>query len=364
MAVNTFRYNIQERETKRYGKVYDVYFYVDGKQKCLRGHKTKTAAKQAFNDFMEQTLTAPKIEPTTKRLYYEDARRQYFNAIQYTVKESSLYDFKHTGSKYHDVYFKRKDLMRLTKQDVLGFQDWLYTQKKENGQPYSPQMLVKVYRQFCTFYRWCILRYEAPNVLSNLQFAKKRVQKKELDVWTRADFDRFIDDVDNPKYKAMFTTLFYCGLRVGEAQALKVKDYDGATLFIHSTYTKKTLDGSAYKITETKNYKARRVPVPAPCKAVLDEWVQNRPSDEFLFGNGSPASLNPIRTYFDTHIERAGVSRIRIHDLRHSYVSMLLSLGASVPTVASLIGDTIEQVVKTYAHSIEDDKIAIISKIV
>lgn len=48
---NTFKYNIQERETKKNGTLYDLYFYVqtpDGrKQKLLRGFKTKKLAKQA-----------------------------------------------------------------------------------------------------------------------------------------------------------------------------------------------------------------------------------------------------------------------------------------------------------------------------
>ena len=142
----------------------------------------------------------------------------------------------------------------------------------------------------------------------------------------------------------------------------KIADYFGVSV----DYLLGRTDESAHTHAHVKGLKPLDDygKIPAPCRAVLDEWVKDKPSDDFMFGCGSPASLNPIRTYFDTHIERAGVSRIRIHGLRHSFVSMLLSLGASVPTVASLIGDTIEQVVKTYAHSIEDDKIAIISKIV
>ena len=370
MRTNNFTYNLQKRETKTKGTVYDVYFYitdVDGKrkQKALRGFKTKADATRAFSAYMEQSLTAPKVDRNAKYLMYEDARNRYLNAVAPTVKESSLYDFKHTGSKYADVFFKRKNLHALTKQDVLDFQDWLYAKKKKDGKPYSPITVLKIYRQFKTFYSWCVQRYDVPDVVSAVPFAVRRVQKRQYTVWTQDDFNRFIAVVDNDKYRALFTTLFYSGMRIGEAQALKVADYDGSALFVHATYVKKTLDGSAYKITETKNYKARRVPLPAPCRAVLDEFVKNRSADEFLFGGGSPTSLTAIRNYFDIRISRAGVPRIRIHDLRHSYVSLLLSkeVGASFPVVASLIGDTLEQVVKTYAHEREDDKIAVVSAI-
>lgn len=363
MAVSTFRYSIHARETKRYGTVYDIYFSVDKKQKKLSGFKTKTAAKQAFQDYMERSLIAPKIDPNARYLMYEDARRSFIASIAPTVKESTLYELMHSAAKYHDVYFKRKNLHTMTKADILGFQDWMNAQKKKDGTLLSPRYVTKKYGEFLSFYNWCVQRYEVPDVARNMPIPTRKKQRREYTIWTQDDFNRFIEVVDLPKYKALFTTLFYGGMRIGEAQALKVKDYDGTSLFIHSTYTKKTLDGSSYKITETKNYKARRVPLPAPCRAVLDEFVKNRKPDEFLFGNSTPATPNPIKRYFDSRIARAQVPRIRIHDLRHSYVSLLLSKNCSFPAVASLIGDTIEQVVKTYAHSIEDEKVSVINSI-
>ena len=63
------------------------------------------------------------------------------------------------------------------------------------------------------------------------------------------------------------------------------------------------------------------------------------------------------------YIAKAGVKRIRIHDLRHSFVSMCIHLGASVYVVADLIGDTVEQVLKTYGHLYEEDKKLIINSI-
>ena len=250
----------------------------------------------------------------------------------------------------------------MTKQDIMAYQEWLWTRKKDDGTIISHAYALKVYGQFRAFYNWCIERFEIPSIL--IAPPKKKVQKREYTIWTQNDFNKFIATVNAEKYKALFTVLFYAGLRVGEAQALKVKDYDGSSLFVHSTYTKKTLDGSAYKITETKNYKSRHVPLPAPCKAVLDDFVKGRKKDEFLFGNGSPVALNSIRSVFDTRIKRIDVPRIRIHDLRHSFVSLLISKGANFAVVASLIGDTLDQVIKTYAHSIDEDKIAVINSII
>ena len=52
-----------------------------------------------------------------------------------------------------------------------------------------------------------------------------------------------------------------------------------------------------------------------------------------------------------------------MHDLRHSFVSMCIHLGASVYVVADLIGDTVEQVLKTYGHLYQEDRQSIIDRI-
>lgn len=46
----------------------------------------------------------------------------------------------------------------------------------------------------------------------------------------------------------------------------------------------------------------------------------------------------------------AGVKRIRVHDLRHSHVSLLVELGYRTHAIADRIGDTPEVVDRTYAH--------------
>ncbi len=367
MRTNNFTYNLQKRETKTKGTVYDVYFYVtdlDGKQvqKKLSGFKTKAEATRAYSAFMERSLSAPKVDRNAKYLMYEDARQVYLQTIAVRLKESSIYDFKHIAAKYHDVFFKRKNLHTMTKQDIIAYQEWLWRQKKADGSLISHVYASSVYGQFRAFYRWCVERYDVPNVLTSPP--KIKTERREYVVWSQNDFNDFISVVDTDKYKTLFTVLFYCGLRVGEAQALKVKDYDGTALLVHSTYTKKTTDGSTYKLTETKNRKTRRVPLPVPCKVVLNKWLKGRKKDEFIFGNGSPLSLNAIQWALDSNIKKSGVPDIRIHDLRHSYASMLISKGANFAVVASLLGDTIDMVIKTYAHSLEEDKIAVINSII
>lgn len=369
---NTFAYNIQSRKSKK-GIVYDVYFYVQTyegrKQKKLSGFRTKSLAKRAYEQYMEHYISTPIKYDGKSVVSYESARKQYLNAIKQNVKVSSLYDFMHTGAKHYDVFFAGKNLMTMTKQDIYAFQDFLWTQKKPDKTLYSQAALSKIYHQFTAFYRWCIERYNVPNVLAGVSMPKRREQRREYTIWTQQDFEKFIACVDNPKYIAVFTTLFYCGMRVGELEALTPSDYDSQTarLYIHQTLSRKTIRGEPYLITETKNYKARYIPLPKRVVDTINDWIDYKDKEKigkkYLFGNNAPLSLSPIDYALKKYTQIAGVPKIRIHDLRHSYVSLLMSKGANFGVIASLIGDTLDQVIKTYAHHTEEDQLAVVSNI-
>lgn len=366
MMFNTisYKYNIYERVTKAGDKVFDISFrFIDysGKvvQKQKRGFKTKKEARDFYTDFMTDQIVAPVKAPKSV-LPYDEARSVYFSAIKQSVKESTLYDFTKVGKNYLDVFWGGKNLYTCGRQDFVDFKLWLATMKR-NGQALSPTTQNKIYRQFSAFYNWCVEQYAVPPI--SVPAPKKAKKQRDMCVWSQDEFDRFIAVVDDDRFVAVFSTLFYCGLRCGELQALSIKDFDGKQLYVHNTYTRKTLDGTPFKITETKNYKARRVPVPAPLLPVLLSWCKKNKGNAFLFGKTSPLHSSTIQNAFDRYIALSGVPKIRIHDLRHSYVSLLLSKGANISVVAKLIGDTQEQVVKTYAHAFDKDIDNIIASI-
>lgn len=122
----------------------------------------------------------------------------------------------------------------------------------------------------------------------------------------------------------------------------------------------KTLNESLYTITSTKAEKKYTTPICEPLRVELDGYIGQSP---FFFGGDRPLPWETVRRRFDMYIKKADVKRIRLHDLRHSFVSMLIHLGANMTVVADLIGDTIEQVTKTYGHMYEEDKISIMRRL-
>jgi len=77
-------------------------------------------------------------------------------------------------------------------------------------------------------------------------------------------------------------------------------------------------------------------------------------NDVLIFNeNQRPLRANAVRNSLNRILKKAGLPHMRVHDLRHTVVSILLEEGFSLACVADLIGDTIETITKTYAYLIK-----------
>ena len=71
----------------------------------------------------------------------------------------------------------------------------------------------------------------------------------------------------------------------------------------------------------------------------------------FAAANGGPINPSNLRRDFLTSVERAGVPPIRIHDLRHTHVTVALRSGAPLKAVAEAIGHADTRLtLSTYTH--------------
>ena len=68
--------------------------------------------------------------------------------------------------------------------------------------------------------------------------------------------------------------------------------------------------------------------------------------DERLF----PISKSYLHHEMDRGVKACGVKRIRIHDLRHSHVSLLINMGFSALAIGNRVGHESEKITYRYAH--------------
>ena len=75
------------------------------------------------------------------------------------------------------------------------------------------------------------------------------------------------------------------------------------------------------------------------------------PDSSFLFPGDAPGKpLGDIKKFWRTLTRTAGLSGVRLHDLRHTYASNLVSSGVSLHTVGRLLGHTQPQTTARYGH--------------
>ena len=366
--------SIHQRKTKKHGTVYDVMFRLitkDGEeiQKKLSGYSSKAKAKQAHADFILENCELVKNNPVKKKETAKkdpligDLLREYIASLSNQNKDSSIYVKTKIYESFIFPKYGDRKITDLTKEELYRWQDELWSTKNpRTGKAYSHNYLNKVRNFFAAFLSWCESRYGYENQLSEVKRPKKRAPSKEKQIWTKEEFQKFISVVDDPMYYTLFTLLFFTGRRKGEVLALTPQDIKlnspQPSINFSKSITRKTIDGSAYKITSTKADKIQTTPI---CKTVRYALQNYEAGVPFFFGGEKPIAENTLTRVFQRYCNKAEMSPIRIHDLRHSFVSMLIHNGANFMVVADLIGDTVEQVTKTYAHMYQSDKIAIIN---
>jgi integrase len=114
----------------------------------------------------------------------------------------------------------------------------------------------------------------------------------------------------------------------------------------------------------TKQKREHRVPLSAPARQLLAEIKaageqraaeQKRGPLPYIFpGRGGDGPLAEIKKSWAALCKAADIKGVRIHDLRHTYASMLASAGLSLPVIGALLGHTQPGTTTRYAHLFDD----------
>lgn len=106
----------------------------------------------------------------------------------------------------------------------------------------------------------------------------------------------------------------------------------------------------------TKQKREHRVPLSPGALVVIAEMQKFRKTGEpFVFPGRSPGEhLTEIKKSWRSVCKTAGIAGARMHDLRHSYASMLASGGLSLPVIGALLGHTQPSTTQRYAHLADD----------
>lgn len=170
------------------------------------------------------------------------------------------------------------------------------------------------------------------------------------------------DASDRP---ALVLMLGYAGLRWGEAIGLRVKDVDTARRRIRVERNAVQITGSKFEVGTPKTHKQRAVPYPAFLAPLIAQQLEDKGDDDLVFP-GRTGGFQPrpnlftgdgsTRSWFTAALQRAGLPKMTVHDLRHTAASLAVASGANVKAVQRMLGHaSAAMTLDVYADLFDDD---------
>ena len=313
------------------------------KQKCKRGFATKREAQEWERSFQMQT--SGDLDMT-----FEAFTELYTKDVKPRLKENTWLTKENIIQKKILPYFGKRKISEITTKDVIAWQNELLAYRDEKRKPYSATYLKTLHNQLSAIFNHAA-RFYGLNINPARQAGNMGTEeRKEMLFWTREEYTRFSEAMmDKPLSFYAFEVLYWCGVREGELLALTPADFDfeKRTVSINKSYQRLNKQDV---ITTPKTPKSNRV-IQMPqflCDELQDYLKQ-------LYGVEPDSRMFPIsKSYLHREMDRGckqtGVKRIRIHDLRHSHISLLIDMGFTALAIAERVGHESIDITYRYAH--------------
>ncbi len=352
---------LEEKKWTKDGRKYIWYVWetgLDGKKhkKFSKAYKSEAEAKRAEKEYLKMSeVFEGDMNMTFKELY-----TKYYEVQKDIVRYSTLKTYR-DRIKYIGMF----DKVKLKDMDAIHYQKWRAEMMKvdiSNSYKNEIQKFLKI------VINWAVKTYgfNMNKFYGRMEpFTSASDIKKEMDFYTLEEFNQFISSAPNLQIKCMYETLYYCGLRRGEARGLQWKDVnwnDKRLSVTKQAVTHGSENSSHYELTKPKTQKSNRIlPIAEILFRDLKQLYKEQKQfaefndDWFIFGNFVPITFYQMR-HKNIEIARdANIKRIRLHDFRHSCASLLINNNANIAVVSQFLGHaSIEETLDTYTHMFKD----------
>ncbi len=332
---------------KHNGTWYVQFRYTDWrgerKQKLKRGFANKRDAQAWEREFLMQKQADVNMTFASFVQLYEKDIKPKLKLNTWLSKENII------KNKILPYFAKRK-LAEITARDIIDWQNEIRSLTDSRGKPYSPDYLKNVHTQLSCIFNHAIKYYGLQINPASKVGNMGSEQPKEMEFWTKAEYLQFLEAMlDKPLSYYAFEMLYWCGIREGELLALTPDDFDfiNNTVRINKSYQRINKQDI---ITSPKTKKSNRI-VQMP--DFLSEEIQDYLNQ--LYGAEPNSRIFPITKHYLKHemqrgCKETGVKPIRIHDLRHSHISLLIDMGFTALAIADRVGHESIDITYRYAH--------------
>lgn len=342
---------IRKRKHKSQGGIkfswsYDFYD-IFKKRHQKSGFKTKPEAEQAQAEAM-QRANAGRDTSKDKNIKFREVIENFISLYaEVNLKPSTIRSYKDHYRLHIKDFFKDIKLVDINTMIISK----LVKEKQKEG--LSNKTINNILTSMGTVFNWAI---ENGYIMFNpVQRIKKlKVIKEEMQFLTKEEIDTALEVAlkSYPDFYPLLLTAIYTGMRRGELLGLT---WDYVNFKKSTIKVKNTLYKGKLSTPKTKT-SLREIHTPSFVMSILKELKENAQPNEmnlvFIQANGKCMDAdNMIKRRFNKVLDEAGIAKIRFHDLRHTYASLLLAKDVNIKYIQKQMGHaSFEITMNTYAH--------------
>lgn len=324
-----------------------IYRYTDWRGVVKQTQKRGFATKREAQEWEREQLLKKEC---SLDMSFASFVETYIVDMKNRLKENTWHTKEHIIRTKILPYFSDRQIDEIQPRDIIAWQNEIIGEKKKDGKPFSPVYLKTVHNQLSAIFNHAVKFYGlASNPAAKVGNMGKS-KNREMLFWTQDEYKKFSFAVmDKPLSFYAFEMLYWCGIREGELLALTPADFDFEKMTVSITKSYQRIKGRDI-ITDPKTAKSiRTIKMPDFLSDEIQDFIGQ------IYGIQPTDRLFQITKHYLKHeMERgskiAGVKRIRIHDLRHSAISLLIEMGFSAVAIADRVGHESIDITYRYAH--------------
>lgn len=315
--------------------------------KVLPKGTTKATAKKALREIEDQVEKRAWM-PTKNIPKFSEVADNWLEYKRQNVRTSTWEMYRgHLQHHFHDI--KPVMVSRISTAKVEKF----ITGKQKNG--INLTTLKKIIVTFNQVMNYAVRhKYIDHNPVRDAERPKGqgKISKPHITVLQPDEINSFLNAESDPEYRTLFMLAIMSGARQGELLGLKWTDVDwfNDQIKIERTYNKKTW----YSPKSKASY--RRIDLGPSMMTELKAWNKICPKTELdlVFPNkiGRPIDQSKMLSRrFYPALREAGIRRMRFHDLRHTYASLIIEQGENIKYIQTQLGHSSPTItLDVYAH--------------
>jgi len=321
---------------RKRGNTYYIDFYVNGKRYRRAVGKNKKDAIEALRAIEGEIARGKFNLPSKKKIRFKEFAQLWLETHSKIKNKPSSYQTNCFRLNKHLIpFFGNKYLDTIS---PLMIDEFISKKKLEISSATINRCLSILSKIFNDAIRWGYLK---ENPMKNV--SRLNEPEKGFNYLTKEQVKKLLENA-SPSARPILMLAVYTGMRKGEILALKWE---------HINFEKKIIKVEETPEGSIKSKKVRYIPI-HPDLLIELKKLKLKSRSEYVFPAEDGGMRKDFRNALNYALKRAGLPKIRIHDLRHTFAANFIMAGGNILTLQKILGHSDLKMTMRYAHLAPD----------